>query len=67
MSFISYFLIGAVLGSLCNIGWHQYKLHILRKERNELLKSINEEFERQKELIKKFKDNEKILSKSWIK
>jgi len=67
MSFISYFLIGAVLGSLCNIGWHQYKLHILRKERNELLKSINEEFERQKELIKKFKVNEKILSKSWIK
>ena len=64
MSLLSYFLVGAILGSLCNIGWHQYKLNTLRKEQNELLKSLAEETERTKELIKKFEAHTKeILDK----
>ena len=54
MNLTSYFLIGALLGVICNIIWHQRKLNILRKEQNELLKSLAEETERTKELIKKF-------------
>lgn len=59
MSLLSYFLVGAILGSLCNIGCHHYKLNTLRKEQNELLKSIAEETERTKELIKKFEAQRK--------